>query len=229
MPKIDTVITKIKKESPNVKSFYLKVDGKMDFKPGQHLIIFQETGKYHMGRPYSMITTPEELPELGFCIKHYPGGKMTDFLFKRKKGDKLRISQAYGRLTLRNKDKPLVFMATGTGIAPIVSIIKDIMRTGAKHKIHLLFGCMTEKDILYNDFFRNVEKEHNNFFFIPCLSNPSSEWKGRKGYVQNNLDAVPYWIENDFYIVGIHQMVEDSRNVLLNAGIPHEQIFTETE
>ena len=115
MPKLETTITEIKQETPNVRSFYLNVEGEMTFKPGQHVIVFQETGKYHMGRPYSITTIPEELP------------------------------------------------------------------------------------------------------------------KGRKGYVQQNLDAVPNWIENDFYLVGIHQMVEDTRKVLLDAGIPKEQIFTETE
>ncbi len=229
MPKLETTITEIKQETPNVRSFYLNVEGEMTFKPGQHVIVFQETGKYHMGRPYSITTIPEELPKLGLCIKHYPGGKMTDFLFERRVGDKLRISQAFGRLTLRDKDKPIVFLATGTGIAPIVSLMKKILKEPIKHKIHLLFGAVTEKDIIYNDLFRKWESENELFYFIPCLSNPSESWQGRKGYVQQNLDAVPNWIENDFYLVGIHQMVEDTRKVLLDAGIPKEQIFTETE
>jgi len=201
----------------------------LKFQPGQHIIVFQETGKYHLGRPYSITTIPEELPRLGLCIKHYPGGKMTDFLFERKEGETLRISQAFGRLLLRNKDKPIVFLATGTGIAPIVSITNELLKNPINHKIHLLFGAVTEKDIIYNDFFRKIEAENKNFHFIPCLSNGSDSWKGRRGYVQNNLDAIPNWLENDFYLVGIHQMVEQCREMLLGAGIPAEQIFTETE
>lgn len=228
MSKTKGIITRIVDETPNVKSFYVKPETKIDFKNGQHLIIFREEGKYHIGRPYSLISEPEE-QELGFCIKHYPNGKLTTYLFERKVGDELTLSQAFGRLTLNNPDTPIVFMVTGTGIAPVISILKQLFNRGINHKIHLLFGVMTEQDIIYNDLLWEWTRKHQNFFFVPCLSNPSAEWRGRKGYVQNNLDAVPNWIENDYYLVGIHKMVEDCKKILNDSGVNNSRIFSETE
>jgi len=225
MEKIKGKIISMNDEFTDVKNFVFKLEDKIDFKPGQHVVIFQENSNF--GRTYSITTTPDELPKIGFCIKRYPEGKMTNYLFNKKPGDILEMTKPFGRIYLHNKEKPIVFLASGTGIAPMTSMIKELLKKPLKHTIHLLFGASKEDEIIYNKFFRKLEKENEIFYFIPCISRPTDKWKGRQGYVQNNLDAIPNWVENDFYIMGIPEMVKDTKQVLLDAKIPETQIFIE--
>ena len=231
MDRIEATIESIKEETPHVKSFFLEVSKPFQFKPGQHIMIFKPNGEdKFLPRAYSITSLPNEMPNLGLCIKQYPHGRVSTYMFERKEGDKILISNALGHLTLRNPEKPIVFMATGTGIAPVVSLCKDLIQRGMNHKIHVMFGARNEEDIIYNDLFRQWEKDYENFHFIPCLSNALTTWKGRKGFVQENVDCVPpNWNDNDFYIVGLNVMVKECKKFLLQHGVPENQIFTESE
>jgi ferredoxin-NADP reductase len=170
-------------------------------------------------RDYSLITAPND-PVLAICFKKIEGGEYSPILASVDPGTRLSFIGPLGYFTYRPSENPAVFVATGTGIAPFVSMV----RTGVTD-FTLLHGVHEAKSLYYQDIFRPAARP-----YIPCLAADADEgdsgenvFPGRVShYLSEHLPPHAY----DFYLCGRQEMIRDV-TLLVDERFPHSLIYTE--
>lgn len=168
-------------------------------------------------------------PRLDFVIDISPAGVCSQHTKQLTLNDTIRFLAPYGRFILDpDSHGPILFIAAGSGIAPIRSQIKKLVRDNYPHPFTLIFGNKDQDHLLFQDEFTALEKSQPNFHFIPVLSEPSNTWTGHKGLVTTvTPQVIPDLAEHTAYICGSPGMVADTTAMLLAHGLPPTAIHTE--
>ena len=238
----DAEIVKIISLSDTVKHFILQYPKEADtrFIAGQFMMVhLEKDGKPHK-KSYSIASSPllaANKNQIELCIKIVEGGYVSTWFFSLKEGDVIHTSLPYGVFTVREPlQEQLIFVGTGTGIAPLRGMIQNLYEKGCARDIWLIFGNRYETDVLYEAEWRSLEKSHANFHFIPTVSRPlpgdngqAKNWKGQTAYVQ---DIVKKTFAGktaglDFYGCGLVPMCQQLKAALLEMNIPKEMIHFE--
>ncbi|MCX8057983.1 MAG: 2Fe-2S iron-sulfur cluster binding domain-containing protein [Spirochaetes bacterium] len=219
----------------DIKGLKLKLlnPDKIEFKAGQFIQI--EVPPYELSentvyRAYSISSEPYEYNNIELMIRYVKNGICTTYIHKYLKvGDKLTINGPYGEFYLRETDSDIVFIAGGSGMAPIKSIILDMIRKNITHRKSLfIFGARTTKDLFLIEYFKEIEKKLPNFTFIPIVSEPKPEedWKGETGLV---TDAVKKYIKDtsnlEAYLCGSPGMIDACVKLLTSMGLDINKIY----
>lgn len=202
----------------------------IEFKAGQFIQI--EVPEYELTdepvyRAYSVSSQPSLKNKVKLQIKLVPNGICTTYVHKHMKvGENIKFNGPYGDFFLRDTDKNIVMMATGSGMAPMCSILIDMAERADNRKVTFLFGCKQKCDLFLLREMANLEKILPNFKFVPALSRPDEEWEGSTGRL-NTL--VKEHVENpentEAYLCAGTKVINSYREALLEAGIPEEQVF----
>ena len=202
------------------------------FKPGQYIqlkIPRYELTKEPEYRAYSISSPPTEPLRLEFIIGKVPGGAVSTYVHDYlKEGEELTVVGPYGEFYLRNSDRDILMIATGTGLAPIKSILYQMEQEQNARKASFFFGERTRSDLIYFEELKNFEKTLPNLTFIPTLSRPAEEerWEGETGRVTHLIQKyVPENADLDVYICGSPTMVQSCVEELTKKGIPEERIL----
>ena len=177
-------------------------------------------------RSYSIASAPNE-KDLKFCIKLVSNGKAGQYLEKTKVGQSLKFGGPVGKFINMDTTNPLYFVATGVGIAPIISIIQnELINKKTAQSIHLLFGVRAENDIFWTDILDNLKEKYKNFDYKLTLSQSSPEWNGAKGRVTDHL---PKKIEKNsqYFLCGNIAMIKDVSSFLETQDLPKANIHFE--
>ena len=162
---------------------------KFKFKAGQYIEFLLKDNKR---RAYSMASAPHEEGPLELHIRHLPGGTFTDVVFgvdptkALKEKDILRFEGPLGSFFLReDSDKPIIFIASGTGFAPIRAIVEHIRHEGIERPITLYWGGRRPSDLYKDALCKEWESTIKNFKYVPVISDalPEDNWQGRTGFV----------------------------------------------
>lgn len=183
---------------PSLIRFTVETDEQLDFVAGQYICV-----RYRgTTRPYSVANSPTD-DTIEFCIRRVPGGRLTsDLVETLSVGDTITLRGPYGDFVMEPpSSRDLVFLATGTGVAPFRSMIDYCLETGRDvfedraRDIWLFLGVSGEDDLPYRQHFRQLEREIEQFHFVPTLSRERylSDWRGETAYVQHVL--VKYFTE----------------------------------
>src|SRR5262245_30653351 len=168
----DAKIVKIVSLSETVKHFVLEYpkDADTRFIEGQFIQVhLEKEGKPHK-KSYSIASSPllaQQKNQIELCIKIVEGGYVSTWFFSLKEGDVIHTSLPYGVFTVRQPlQDNLIFVGTGTGVAPLRGMIQKLYEKGCTKDIWLIFGNRYETDVLYDDEWRALEKKHKNFHYI---------------------------------------------------------------
>ncbi len=182
--KLPCRIESIDKPAPDVAIVKLKLPAneRLQFLAGQYIDFLLKDGRR---RSFSLANPPHDDALLELHIRHLPGGWFSDQLFTQFKGREiLRFEGPLGTFFLREEsDKPIIFVAGGTGFAPIKAVIEHALH----HKIDetrpmvLYWGVRTMRDLYLPDLPGKWQQSSANFTYIPVLSEPDAEWPGRRG------------------------------------------------
>jgi len=222
----DATLTSIHQMTPRVRQFLLEVEGHIfSYEPGQHIVIEFEQDGETVQRPY----TPVNLPgtdTLALAIKQYEDGTASTWMHERVVGDSITISEPDGNLFLRDPDRDIVFLSTGTGITPMIAMLKQYLNEGTG-RAAFLYGERTQEDLMYRETLDHLSADHENLTVLYSLSH--EDWEGPTGFVQSHLDDA---LGDDFeaphyYICGIPPMVVDTEETLQGRGVEDERIITE--
>jgi NAD(P)H-flavin reductase len=208
--------------------FQFKTCEKFVFNAGQYVSIkVTEDG---VRRPYSVASKPSD-ETIELLIDITPGGPGTKFLMGLNEGDSVEMMGPVGRFILDddlNDESKLFFVGTGSGIAPLKSMILDLLEDRRiKNKIKLVWGLRYEKDAFWRKEFDKLKKEFDNFDYEITLSADNKNWKGKTGRVTSWTAENSYSANDKFYLCGNGQMVIDVDKILLDKGIPRENIYFE--
>lgn len=194
------------------------------FIPGQYVDII---GPNNVKRSYSIANNfQNNLIELH--IKNVSGGLLSDYWFnKAKTGDLLRMYGPHGTFFIREEmPKKIIFLATGTGIAPVLSMIEGLKNSklNLKKQVSIFWGARYNED-LYMNKFEHLLSECN---FFPVLSKPKIEWTGLQGYVQNALIAKNYNLRNvSVFACGSDLMIKSAQEILNKNGMEMSNFYAD--
>jgi len=212
--------------------FDLVEPDRMDFVPGQYIQLLSpvyKKGIEEVYRAYSISSDPQRADSIETIIRLVPGGICTTYCFEYLKvGDEVRLNGPYGDFRLSDTDAPIVFIAGGSGMAPIKCILHFMKNTGNKRKATYYFGANKVEELFLLDEMRQFEKELADFTFMPVVvADPDGEdWTGERGLV---TDAVQRKVTNapqcEAYLCGSPGMIDASIKVLTDLGMKEESVF----
>lgn len=144
-------------------------------------------------------------------------------------GMQVRIQGPFGTFCLRESDRPLLFIATGSGIAPFYSMARHLSETADTRDIDIVCCMRSEEDLLWQDEWRQLEQAHPNLQYHQMLSRPSNTWNGLQGRVQQRTpELIANLPERDVYICGNPDMTKDVKTLALHTwGVPKEFVHAE--
>ena len=211
----------------------LPANQNLQYRAGQYVEFLLAGGAR---RAYSMATAPENIgnpPTIELHIRHLPGGLFTDVVFGTMKArDILRIEGPFGSFFLREEsDKPMVLLASGTGLAPIKALIEHLRSRAITRPAVLYWGCRSRADLYLNDWCVQMAAEMPNLRYVPVLSEaqPEDRWSGRSGFVhQAVMDDLPDLAGHQVYACGTPAMVAAAqRDFIALCRLPADEFFAD--
>lgn len=177
-------------------------------------------------RSYSLSSQTSE-NFLKICIKLIPDGLGSNFFKKITKTKEIEFTPAQGNFIYKNSDKKnIYFIATGVGLSPIFSILKNELNNKNNKNIFLFFGVQTQKDIFWQKELEELKNKFKNFNFEIFLSQEENYNQFKKGHVTDNLENLDF-DNSDFFVCGNPNMIIDVSKILLNKKVNINNIHFE--
>lgn len=232
--KMPTRVNLLEKKSADVMLLRLQLPANDSFSyhAGQYVEFILRDGAR---RSYSMANAPHTLAAgLELHIRHMPGGKFTDHVFKiMKEKEILRIEGPFGSFYLREDSaKPIILLASGTGFAPIKAVLEHMQFKGITRPTTLYWGGRRPADLYLDDWVQAQLAAMPNLHYVPVVSDalPEDGWTGRTGFVhQAVLQDFPDLSGHQVYACGAPIVVESARSAYTGqTGLPEEDFFADS-
>jgi ferredoxin-NADP reductase len=204
---------------------------RFDFTAGQFVSMKEPRDGREITRAYSIASPPRADNTFDLCLNRVPGGFFSNFLCDAPEGEKIKFHGPHGYFALKNPVRDSLFIATGTGIAPLRGMLQWLLADQSRHlgrQFWLVFGVRYEGDLYYNDEFLQLARAHPNFHYLPTLSRDNPGWTGARGYVQEHVRRLAQGrTDMDAYICGLRDMVLANRDLLKELGWDKKSILYE--
>ena len=199
---------------------------RLRYRAGQYVDVLLRDGRR---RAFSLANPPVQDEFLVLHVRRVPGGAFSGHVFDAlEERSLLRLQGPLGSFHLRaESDLPVVFLAGGTGFAPIKAIIENaLLAAPLRREMHLYWGVRSERDLYLPGLPRAWAKAHPRFHFVPVLSEPAPGWSGRTGLVHEAVLAdFPDLSGREVYASGPPPMVAAAREVFPEHGLSLERLF----
>ena len=162
-------------------------------------------------RPYSIASSPGQRDRILLVLNLVQGGPGSNYLFGLREGERASFKGPAGAFYLRDEGvRDLLFVATGTGIAPLRSMILAQLERGESRSVTLFWGLRSQRDLYWQEELTALAADHPNFSFVTTLSRPDPGWKGASGRVTALIDAQVSSVGNlAVYLCGGSGMIKD--------------------
>jgi propane monooxygenase reductase subunit len=190
----------------------------LNFLPGQYVDLWVPGTEGAARRSFSIANLPGE-GRIEFMIKRYPGGRLSGMLEQElKPGDEIQFTGPYGAFHLRrSSDRPVLMIAGGSGMAPVLSILRQLASEGCERPVRFFYGARTDEDVFHLEEIAELRKRLADFEFTPVVG----------GFVHEAVDA---WLEGneayatpDVYMCGPPPMLEAAEPMLIEKRKVDEQ------
>jgi CDP-4-dehydro-6-deoxyglucose reductase/3-phenylpropionate/trans-cinnamate dioxygenase ferredoxin reductase subunit len=194
------------------------------FRAGQYLKVLLDDGHE---RCFSMANPPHSNDGVELHVRYREGGRFAEAVFERlKPGDPVQLRLPQGDFWLRETDKPIVFVAGGTGFAPVQSMVEDMLRRQVRRPARIYFGGR-RPELLYRDALaRQWTARRPDFVYVPVVSQPAQGWTGRTGRLPEAvLQDLPTLAGHEVYACGAPEMVSAAREAFVRHGLAPEDFY----
>jgi CDP-4-dehydro-6-deoxyglucose reductase, E3 len=215
----------------DVLAVYLKLPAAepFDFKPGQYLDVLLSNGRR---RSFSIVSPPHDARLLELHVRLAAGGEFTEALFAgRMAGALLNIEGPLGHFVYREPARdaparPMLLVGGGTGLAPLMSILRHVTETGLSRDLTLYWGVRAERDLYAHAALESLARRVPGFRYVPVLSEPSAAWTGSSGFVHEAVLAqVADLARHDVYASGPPAMIEAVRREFAASGVDSSRLW----
>lgn len=223
----------------DIKELRIKLDtpDEISFQAGQYVQLVvppYDKIKNSTQRAYSISSSPSDKNYLELIIRLVPNGIATTYVHKHlKENDKIEFVGPFGEFIRQDTKADMICAAGGSGMAPIKSIIEDMINSNIMNRnIWYFFGANSLRDLYFKEMFEEIEKKYNNFHFIPSLSAPqeNDNWAGESGIITNVIDKylktiIPSETEKEGYLCGSPGMIDACKKVFTSNNIDKNRIY----
>lgn len=227
-------LLEVVQETPDVKAFRLEYPKDRDFKfyPGQFMMVsFPNDPEIKYSRAYSIASSPENKKYIEFALDKV--AKFTEKMFSLKGGEVLKLKGPYGKFYFdENIKNNLLLVAGGTGITPLMGIIRHSADKKLSNKITLLYSVKEPELIIYRKELESLKSRNRNFDYAVTITRPeesAEKWSGRTGRI--GIDFLKENIENAketiYFLCGPNEFVKSVISMLESLGVSKEQIRTD--
>ncbi len=230
---VDTIVDQTEK----IKLLRINITGEnqpeIDFKPGQYIQLSAPPypgNQEEVYRAYSIASPTKQKRSIDLLIGYVEGGILTTYVHQHlSKGDSVSFNGPYGDFYLQNTDAEIVLVAVGTGMAPILSILYELLERNSPRKTTFFFGARTRSDLFMLEQMKQFEEELEDFTFIPTLSRPTEadQWEGSVGRVNDAIDRylAASKAEREAYLCGNGPMIQSTIDSLMKKGFDESKIY----
>jgi Na+-transporting NADH:ubiquinone oxidoreductase subunit F len=229
-----TKVSGIRDLTYDIKEITLKLiePDEIKFRAGQ-FILFRippyELARVPLLRAYSISNPCHICDQVQLEIRKVPNGIGTTYIFNHlREGEEVAIIGPHGDMHLQDTERDIIFIAGGSGMAPIRAMLHDMRRKGINRKARYFFGARCKKDIFLTDEMEELQRDMPGFRFIPALSEPQpgEEWDGETGLITDVVARNVTSVENtEAYLCGSPGMIGACLKVLTGKGMPQDLIF----
>jgi CDP-4-dehydro-6-deoxyglucose reductase len=231
--KLPCRVHKLERVADDVIILHLKLPAneRLQFLAGQYIEFILKDGSR---RSFSMANAPHDDEFLQLHVRHVPGGTFTDHVFgAMKERDILRFEGPLGSFFLQQSEKPILFVASGTGFAPIKAIVEDAFKKGVERPMTLYWGARRPKDLYLDELPRRWAADRpRQFTYVPVISDalPEDQWTGRTGFVHRAvMEDFADLSGHQVYACGVPVMVESARRDFTHErGLPIDEFFADS-
>ncbi len=204
----------------------------ISFTVGQYIQL--KTPKYEgnatpVFRAYSISSPPSESGVVELIVRLIPNGICTTWIFQHlREGQEVRFNGPYGTFGLRQTERRIVFIAGGSGFAPVKAIIQDNPAEINRRTAKFFFGAKSVRDLFHVKLMQDIHAQYPRIEFIPALSlpNPGDVWVGEEGLITEVVDQrLPDACATEFYLCGGPGMIDACIAVLHKKGVTDDFIF----
>lgn len=230
-------IVRIREVTPELAIWRVRPRGEtIPFSPGQYVAMGVPVAGRMIERPYSICSAPDE-PELEFFLELVEAGALTPRLFQMRPGEEVYLRRsAKGRFFLDRATGRHLMVASVTGVAPFVSMLRDLVKKEeSSQRILLLQSASTPMELGYAEELTALSQANEWFEYIPTVSRPwlAADWRGERGraedVVRKHADRAGFFPgEATVYCCGNPQMIRNVQGVMERAGFPLKSIKEET-
>ncbi|MGH8593590.1 MAG: NAD(P)H-flavin reductase [Gammaproteobacteria bacterium] len=223
-------VSAVNRLSRHVLELRLKPDQRLHYCPGQFIEVLMADGQL---RPFSVANAPHGSGVLELHVRFCHRGRFSRFAFTDlREGGVLRIRGPFGHVRLREEDDmPAIFIAGGTGFAPIKSLLEQALRCATERPLYLYWGARAPQDLYMDELPRAWSGSYPWLHYVPVLSEPAprDRWRGRTGLVHEAvLQDFSELSSYQAYAAGPPLMVQAARESLFARGLKQERFFSET-
>ena len=224
---VEAKVHKITTAAPDVAAVAVRFPAgvRVKFRAGQYLTVRLPDGDT---RNYSMANPPHQNDGALLHVRRVPGGRFSgELLDGLTKGDTLTVELPFGEFALdHDSDRPVVLVATGTGFAPVKSMVEDQIKRSGDRRLHLYWGARSRDDLYLAELPDRWAEKYDWFSFTPVLSRPDPAWPGRSGYVHRVVLADHADLgSHDVYACGNPDMTAAARADFAAAGLDPDRFF----
>jgi Na+-transporting NADH:ubiquinone oxidoreductase subunit F len=212
--------------------FRLEEPNRMNFIPGQYVQVLApeyEDSSEEVYRAYSVSSDPAREGSIELIVRRVANGICTTYLFDHlKEGDPVRINGPYGQFRLTETQAPMIFVAGGSGMAPIKCMLHHMVNIRCEREATYFFGVNTLRDLFMAEEMNAFQEQLPRFRFFPVLARPEegSDWTGETGLVTEAVKrGFPDCSKHEAYLCGSPGMIDATVKVLTAGGMPLENIF----
>lgn len=231
--KMPTRVSSMVKASHDVMVLQLQLPANetFNYRAGQYLEFILRDG---VRRSYSMASAPQANSKVELHIRHMPGGKFTDHVFgELKERDILRVEGPFGSFFLReDSKKPMVFLASGTGFAPIKALIEQLISQGSARPVTFYWGARRPEDLYMHQWVLEQLPKLPQLRYVPVVSDATTDdaWTGRTGFVHHAvLQDFPDLSAHQVYACGAPIVVESAQKDFTQlCQLPMEEFFADS-
>jgi CDP-4-dehydro-6-deoxyglucose reductase, E3 len=221
------VVTSVRPWTAEIAHLQLEIEcDELRYAPGQYMNVLLDDGTH---RSFSM-ASPPAANRVDFHVRQLPGGRFTDGELRRlRSGDRLEVEIPHGTFRLHAEDwRPLVMVATGTGLAPIKSMLESLFDDADCPPVCLYWGMRTEADLYLAAEIARWGERLYEFQFVPVLSRAGAACTGQRGYVQAAVVRdLPDLSEHAIYLCGSPVMIADAKRRFLACGAAPEYLYAD--
>jgi CDP-4-dehydro-6-deoxyglucose reductase len=220
--------------SHDVMGIYLKLPAAEEFrfKAGQYIDILLPNGQR---RSFSIAVPPHAAPPLELHVRHVAGGAFSERLFHHTlEGMLLQIEGPLGQFYYREAaapaaHAPMLLVGGGTGLAPLLSILRHVIELQVDRDLHLYWGVRAQRDLYAQPLIEQLQRRAARLKYTPVLSEPDPGWHGRRGLVHaaalEDAEQLGCLSGLEVYAAGPPALIEALRRDSLTRGLPQERLY----